>query len=292
MKKGKKNMAVFWAVCCLFCAAINDLLFKMFNRKKRPAGLFVALIGLIWMLLLVVLGPEFGTSLSATIVWGMISGLFSIVGNLLLIAAMKFQSAGVCSTIYRLNLAGVALGAWLFLDERLSASAILGTFAALAAVSSFFPWKENQSPGNHPAKELRFGILLAVIAAFLRAGMGLSYKYAFLNGAAASGVLFINSAWWIGGGLLWYFLIEYKEKVPLNRSLVKYGLISGILVCGICMTMAESLRLGKASVVLPIAQMSFIPTFLLGAFFLKEKITRYKIGGAILGCLGILLLVL
>ncbi len=48
-----------------------------------------------------------------TLFWGCASGFLSVSANILLIEAMGMQSAGICSTIYRLNLVPAVLGAWL-----------------------------------------------------------------------------------------------------------------------------------------------------------------------------------
>jgi uncharacterized membrane protein len=54
--------------------------------------------------------------------------------------------------------------------------------------------------------------------------------------------------------------------------------------------MAKSIAVGDVSVVIPIAQMSFIATFILSIIFLKEKVNFPKIAGIILGIAAIILL--
>ena len=66
--------------------------------------------------------------------------------------------------------------------------------------------------------------------------------------------------------------------------------VSGLLVAGIVFFMAQSLALAKASIVLPIAQMSFLGTLTLSAIFLKERLTFPKILGILCGIAAILLL--
>lgn len=53
-----------------------------------------------------------------TLFWGCASGFLSVSANILLIEAMGIQSAGICSTVYRLNLGPAVLGAWLLLEEE------------------------------------------------------------------------------------------------------------------------------------------------------------------------------
>ncbi len=283
-------MAVFYAFCCIFCSAMNDFVFKLFARKPRSRGLFVLVIGAAWAAASLFLPDLRGTNWQTTITWGLISGFFSVVGNLLLIEAMGKQSAGICSTIYRLNLALVVPGAWILFKENNTLLQIFGIIAAFAAVLFFLPGSKN-STGTDP-REARLGLILVIIAAILRAGMGLSYKYGFNLGASANGVNLVNAFCWIVGGGIYYLLRERKNPVLAvwDRKVSGYGILSGLFVFGIVFFMAHSVRLGDASIVLPIMQMSFIVTFVLSAFFLKEKLTVYKFFALLCGAAALLLL--
>lgn len=281
-------MAIFYAFCCIFCSAMNDFVFKLFARKPRSRGLFVFVIGIAWAITSLFLPDLKGASWQTTIIWGVISGLFSVVGNLLLIEAMGKQSAGLCSTIYRLNLALVVPGAWILFKETNTLLQALGIGLAFAAVLFFLPG--SKSSEKNP--DARLGLILVIIAAVLRAGMGLSYKYGFNLGASANGVNLINSLCWIIGGMIYFLLRERQNNTPgyTDRKIAGYGVISGLFVFGIVFFMAHSVRLGNASIVLPIMQMSFILTFALSTIFLKEKITVYKILALASGAAALLLL--
>ena len=275
-------MAILWALACLFCAAFNDFLFKLYKRKQSSTGAFTTLIGLVWLGILLITGGGGGID-SNSFFPGLVSGFFSIAANLLLITSMRYQSAGVSSTIYRLNLGAVAFGAWVLFGEQLNLRQFLGFLIAVGAVLCFFPWKEKAAGAS------RFGLLLALSAALLRGAMALVYKQAFLNACSSDGILFWNSLCWIIGGIVWHLAVERRKKI-LSARLSGYGICSGILVFGIVFTMAEALTCGNANIVIPIAQMSFIITFLLGGVLLGEHFDRMKIAGAGLGFFGVLLL--
>ena len=279
-------IAIFYALCSLLFAAFNDLAFKLYARKSRARGLFCAMIGLVWAaLLLLTLRPGWDFS-RTTLVWGTISGFFSVAANLLLIEAMTREEAGVCATIYRLNLVLVVIGAVALLGEKLNAVKLAGIAMAAAAIFLFANGEEGGSP--HGSRR-SWGIALVMAAALLRAGMGLSYKYAFLHNADRTGIILINSFCWIAGGLV-YTLLRETRKNTLTRSFWGYSIVSGALVTAIVVFMALSLQYGDASVVLPIAQMSFIATAILGVIVLRESLARRKVLGMIFGTLTILLL--
>jgi uncharacterized membrane protein len=103
------------------------------------------------------------------------------------------------------------------------------------------------------------------------------------------GNVFVNGIFWVAGGLLYALLKDGKIRLP-DRSVLGFSALSGLFVLGIVFFMAQSLALAKASIVLPIAQMSFLGTLTLSAIFLKERLTFPKILGILCGIAAILLL--
>ncbi|MDD3153385.1 MAG: EamA family transporter [Victivallaceae bacterium] len=287
-------MAIVYALICLLLTAVNDIVFKFYARKPRPRGLFIMLIGIIWILALLYFPPAAGWNMRQTLLWGGISGIFSVGANILLIEAMGKESAGMCSTIYRLNLVLVVPGAAVLLHEHLALLQYLGVLLAIFAISAFMPrGKTAQTHGASSNSFLaRTGVWMVLAAAIMRAGMGLSYRYGFLHGADRNAVVQINALFWIFGGAIYTLLREPETLRCWNRKLLGYGAISGLLVAGIVFFMAASLQLGNAAVVLPLQQMSFLLTFALSVWLLKEKITVWSIAALTSGVGAILLLAL
>lgn len=276
-------MAIVFALLCLAFAAGNDLLFKFYARKKRSKGYFAAIVGLVWLLVTVWLPMAPESNWRMTLIWGAISGFFSITANLLLLEAMERLGAGLCSTVYRLNLVPVVIGAAVLLNESLSLIQWIGVALATAAVLAFLP------RGDKAGKFVLAGFLMVLIAAFLRAGMGLSYRFGFLNGADRNMVVVVNSLFWILGGVL-FAVFREKQSLKEQPHIWRYGGLSGLLVAGIVFTMAAALQYGEASIVLPIAQMSFLLTFGCSALFLHEKMTKSVWVGIVCGVGAVLLL--
>jgi uncharacterized membrane protein len=75
--------------------------------------------------------------------------------------------------------------------------------------------------------------------------------------------------WILCGGL--YALIRERHMLAITKKLCLMSTVSGLFVTGIVFFMAASVKLGDASIVLPIAQMSFPITLILSMIFLKEK---------------------
>lgn len=280
-------MGIVFAFCSLICSALNDFLFKLFANNKGNKGFFMAIVGAVWCLALLCTPFQFKNHVFQTILWGSVSGIFSFTSNVLLIQSMSYQSATICSTVYRLNLVSVVLGAAILLGESLTLPQYAGVTLAVAAVGSFL--LDKGSVREEDRKKALLGTLLVIGASLIRAGMGLSYKYGFNQGADPGGVALINSFFWVGGGLI-YALVTGGFKEGVSKRLSLLSSVSGLLVAGIVFFMAQSLALAKASIVLPIAQMSFLGTLTLSAIFLKERLTFPKILGILCGIAAILLL--
>ena len=285
-------MAVFWAAVNMIFAAFNDMVFKGFARKPRSHGLFVAIVGVIFGLTAACLVTE-PVNWRATLIWGAISGFFSVGGNILMLDAMRKLDAGICATIYRLNLVPAVILAYFVLREPITGVQWCGIVCACLAVVAFVP---------RGGEALRKGVMLALVfmiaASLMRAGMGISYRYGLKHyGASEQMIPVINSIFWIVGGIV-YALIRERDAlravftVKNGKKLVGYGALSGALVAGITVTMAKSLNdaHGHASVVLPIMQMSFLLTGILSVIFLKEKVTAMKVLALLLGVAAVLLL--
>lgn len=277
-------MPILFALASLFCGAANDLIFKLYARKQRPVGSYLALIGLIWAGVFTALAAPhtFFHTNEMTLRSGLISGLFSALANILLIEAMARCEVGICSTIYRLNLVPAVILAFWFLGETLSLSKLLGIGSAIGAVLLFF-----RSSG-HPALPYHVrGLWLVMIASLLRAGMGIAYKWGLSSGANPYQLLSINGVVWLISGLFYYWMVE-RNKVKLTHKTWGYGLSSGALVCGIVLFMILALQRGDASTVLPITQLSFVVTALLGAFLFRELFTGKKVMGLALAVLCVI----
>lgn len=270
-----EKWAILFALASLLCAAVNDFLFKLYARKRRPVGIYVAIIGLVWAAVFAALGQPAALAATwrVTLFWGVLSGGLGVLANLLFIQTLSRHEVGTCATIYRLNLAPAAILAVVLLAETVSWAKVGGVSAAVVAVLLF----SNGIP-RQETFHLGRGFGLVVSASLLRAGMGVTYKCGLVDGADPYWLLTLNGLLWLAGGLV-YHAFFVKERVPLTRETWWYGAGSGVFVCGIVLFVMLALQRGEASVVLPISQLSFCLTSLLGALLLREAVTGRKIAG-------------
>ncbi len=279
------SIIILFALGSLLFAALNDLVFKFYARKQRSRGIYVAVIGMVWASVFMISARKIGCSenFNITLMWGLISGLFSVFANIMLIESMTSTDVGICATIYRLNLVPAALFAFIFFKENISLWKIIGILCTLVSVIAFTPASEHRCN----IKNKYSGFFFVIVASLLRAGMGLSYKYGLSQGADKYYLLAINGCIWIIGGSIYLITKERKSMYILKKSFT-YGIISGILVCGIAFFMAIALQYGDASIVLPITQLSFIATSIIGVFVLRESFNMKKVIGLCSGILCVL----
>jgi drug/metabolite transporter (DMT)-like permease len=275
-------MHIIFALLSLTCASINDAVFKLYTNKNDQIGFYLGVIGMIWTgIFLFVSGIPSLINMSRVTLWcGIISGIFSAVANLLFIVAMKKNDASVCSVIYRLNLALAAILAFAFLGEAITILKLLGIVAAIAAVLIFFSASKTIMDSGHTKTS---GLWFVIVASILRACMGISYKYGLEIEAEKFPVLFLSGVMWIICGGLYHFIEKGGLGIRQAQNTLKYGCISGILVSGILLFLMLALEQGEASVVLPLAQLSFLGTAVIGVIKLKETLSGRKIAGLCLG---------
>lgn len=281
-------MAIGLALLSMVCAACNDVVFKLYRRKHRPFGAYFALVGVIWLAVFsMAAAPRtLLDSDAVTLRWGLVSGVFSVASNILLVRAMARYDVGTCATIFRLNLAPAAILAFLLLGEPVTLWKLAGTLAAVVSVFLFFAPKEEEDGSRR--RDHILGLGLVVVASLLRAGMGLAYKRGLTLGADQHLMLTWNAVLWLIVGGIYALAVERGTRLSFKTGL--YGVVSGALICGIVYFMAAGLKRGDASVVLPVAQLSFVGSALLGVLLLRESMARRKGAGLVLAVLCVLLM--
>jgi len=274
------------AVVSMVCAAANDFVFKLYARRHDSTGSYLAIIGFVWAGVFIGFLPSLACLLNyKTAAWGIISGVFSICANILLVKSLAKEDVGICATIYRLNLVPAALLAFILFKEPVTVPRLTAIATGIVAIW-LFSW-----PSRKSASKFVFSLViwLTVTASLLRAGMGLSYKAGLLNGANEYGLLVINGFIWIIGGTICHFVVDQKKwRIP--PATVAFGVLSGVLVCGITLFMMLALKHGDASLVLPVTQMSFALTALAGIVVIREPLTFKKCLGIALAMICILLM--
>ena len=96
------------------------------------------------------------------------------------------------------------------------------------------------------------------------------------------------AAGWVAGGALYARLREGRFR--LTRAKVTYSLACGLLVTLIVNFLVAAVARGEASVVIPVANLSFVAAMLLAAALGMERLTRRKALAAVLAIMSVFLL--
>ena len=274
-------MPILFAVMSLCCAAANDVVYKRRSTRADESYRHLVIVSLVWAV--VFIGPALPLSgwTAAALRWGILSGLAGVCAHLLLLAAMRGCEATTCSTIYRLNLVPATLIAVVAFGEHLTVAKAVAISAAVGALGLF------ASGGR---KVSRRHLALALGACVLRAVMALAYKQGLDQGSGAMPLLAVNGLCWSAGSLLWLLAMTRLEWRHWDRPHVSWGLLSGMLVSGNVLFLTLALARAPISTVLPISQLSFVLTAVLGFLLYREPLGIARLAGSGLAVCSVIVL--
>lgn len=247
--------AVAFALLSLLFAGVNDVVFKRYSAGGRSRGMLVLGIGVVWTALLLATFRARGVPVEVdgpALAYGLAAGALLVASNLLLLESLGHVDLGLASTIYRLNTVGVVVLSALLLGERIPAVKGAGVAVGIGAVLLLA-----HRPARHARSARDAAFLGAVIlASLLRAGYGVTTRAAMVSGVAPEPVLLLVAASWIAGGAL--YALARDRGLRLTREGARYAAVSGALVFLIVYALLLAVERGEASVVIPIANMSFV----------------------------------
>ncbi len=264
---------IIFALLSLLFAGVNDVIFKKYSNKDRSRGMYVFGIGIIWTFLQIIVLNIQEISFSydfVSISYGLTAGLLLTVSNILLLESLTNIDVSLGSTIYRLNTVGVVILSFFVLHEPLGSFKIVGIICGLIAVLFLF------NKGKKTYQDINFTMffLIAVAASLIRASYGIITKMGISSNAEPNIMLLLISLSWIIGGALYAKLRERRFKI--TRKKIIYSIVSGILVFLIVNFLMLALEHGQASIVIPIANMSFIFALLISITLRMELLTFRK----------------
>ena len=269
------SLAVLFALVSLACAGCTDVVFGRYAQADRSRGLFVLCMGATWTIIQAVILAADGRAIrfdAQTVVFGLIAGLLISVSNTLLIESLTRIDVGIGSTIYRLNTIAVVVMATFMLDEPLTAAKLLGVILGSAAVVLLFERKREYADER---TTLRVFFSLVVFAALLRACFGILAKVAATRGLDLRVLLLVNAPVWIVMGFI--YTLWRGETMRISGAMLRYAAVSGALICGVANFLMLAVERGQASVVVPIANMSFLVALLISVGLGMERLTPRKV---------------
>lgn len=249
---------------------LADWVYKRAAAHKVQAHHFLALQSLFFTPGIVLYGLATHTLvLGAPFAWGMTAGVLIFVALYNFARSLASGAVSIVAPVFRLSFAiTVALAVWL-LDERLTDWKLAGLAASLAAVWLLLAGAPTSAP-----RITRSALLHAIVATVAMGMVNFIYKLAAIAGGSPATVLSGQASVFLPLAAL-FALVRDRGFHPAPGAWRHAATAAVLLLFALFMLLA-GLAQGEASVLVPVAQMSFVVTSGLGFVFLREALTLRK----------------
>jgi uncharacterized membrane protein len=204
--------------------------------------------------------------------WGSLAGTFSLIAVYNFARSLKDGAVSTNAPIFRLNFALTALLAIVFLGETLTFSKAGALVSAFVAV-----WLLFSEPGAAKSG-VKLGSLTRVLVATVALALAnLFYKVGLQDGALPETM--ISAQAWSFCSLATLLAFLQERRLRLTPAVWPYSVPAALAMLLASMFLMYGLQRGPASVLVPVAQMSFVFTAVAGALMFGEKLnTRKRLG--------------
>jgi uncharacterized membrane protein len=207
--------------------------------------------------------------------WGSLAGAFLLIAVHNFLASLKSGAVSTNAPIFRLNFTITAALAVLLLGETLTLAKLAALASALAAV--WLLLAEPAAGGGRANLSSLARVLVATVA------MGLTsffHKIGLMHGALPETLVSAQAWTFCTLATLIALVGDRGYKVPAYAW--RYAPSAAVVLVAAFVLLVHGLALGPASVLVPVAQMSFVFTALLGAAIFRESLdARKRIGLAV-----------
>ncbi len=220
---------------------------------------------------------------NAGALWGLAAGVLVVIGYYNFAWSLRHGAVSTNATIFRLSFVVTTTLAVVVLGEALTAPKLAGMALAFLAV-----WLLLAVPGAGSADENleRNASLARVLVATVAVGFAsFTYKLGLRQGAVPIALVLAQGA--VAMTLATAFAAYVDRNIHPSRAALTHAPISAILLVGAFTLLAKGLEHGEASVVVPIAQMGFVVTALLGFIVLREPLVPRKVAGLVVALLAL-----
>lgn len=263
--------AYFYAIAAMACFGLADLTYKRAASVGIQSHQF--LFGQTWLFTPVVFALAWATSapvFEPAALWGSAAGACAFIGFYNFAQSLKHGSVSINAPIFRLSFTLTAALAIMFLNEPLSPLKAAGLMLAFAAVVLLL----GASAAPNARRNSRAAVVHVLIATIATGVGNLLYKVGLAAGSTPFALLAAQAVVFMPLAAVMVAKAEGTLRLPTRTIAYSIpaaaGLVSGFLF------MLSALQRGHASVLVPIAQMGFVFTALLGFALYREPMTVRK----------------
>jgi drug/metabolite transporter (DMT)-like permease len=268
--------SVAYALGALLLYGVADFVYKRAAAAGAQPHQFLMVQTWFFTSLALVYSLVSGTlAFGAGALWGAAAGVLVVIGYYNFAWSLRHGSVSTNATIFRLSFAVTAALAVLILGEALTAAKVGGLALALIAV-----WLLLAGPaarGGRADVESRASLARVVIATIAVGVASFTYKLGLLAGAAPIALVVAQGG--VAVTLATAFAARIDGGIRPSRAALSHAPVAAVLLVCAFVFLARGLQGGDASVIVPIAQMGFVVTALLGFVLLREPFTLRKGAG-------------
>jgi len=259
------------ALLAMVCFGAGDLIYKRAAAAGIEARHFIMLQAWFFCPLVTIYAlVRQQLVLAPSALWGSLAGLVMFFAFYNFSRSLRTGSISTNAPIFRLSFTLTAALAIGFLHEPLTLTKLAGLGFALMA---------GETSGQQRAAS-SIGSLTRVLLATVAAGIGnLLYKIGLLAGSTPETLLSTQA--WVFCSLATLFVWFTDGRVKPPRAGFAYGAMVGVTLLGGFIALLNGLAIGPASVLIPVAQLGFVFTAVLGRVLFAEPLSWRKRGGLI-----------
>lgn len=268
--------SIAYALGAMLLYGVADFVYKCGAAAGALPHQFLMVQTWFFSSLALLYGHVTGTlAFNAGALWGAAAGVLVVLGYYNFAWSLRHGSVSTNATIFRLSFAVTVALAVLLLGEPLTVSKLAGLALALVAV-----WLLLAAPAANDktaSRESRASLLRVLVATVAVGFASFSYKLGLRDGAAPIALVAAQGA--VATTLSTTFAAYVDRGIRPSRAAWSHAPFAAVLLVFAFVFLAKGLETGEASVVVPIAQMGFVATALLGFIFLREPFTLRKGAG-------------
>ena len=205
--------------------------------------------------------------------WGTFAGGFMLLGAFLFARSLRTGSVSINAPVFRLSFVVTAALAVAVLGEPLTAPKLAGIALALAAA-----WLLVGTPSPSGGHAETRSALAQVLVATIAVGIGnFVYSLGLRAGATPSSLIVAQASLVCPLATL---LAALRDRgIRPSSAALRTAPFAGATLALASIFMVEAVARSESSIAVPIAQMGFVVTAVLGFVFLRETFTWRKAGG-------------
>jgi uncharacterized membrane protein len=215
---------------------------------------------------------------------GVIIGLGATIGNLLYSKAMHIGPAGLTAVISHSHVVLIVFMSLLVYEEKLTLLEHIAVVLLIFAIL-LLPFDPNQSLRIKNGMWYLF-VGIVFVCFFVRNGGLKITEEMHLNNASIILLTYLFGLGWFTGNIL----LNKHTRSHATKIGIPYGILSGVFSFAMMQSFANSLALGPASVISPIASANGVIVALLSYLVYNERFSKFQLISFCLLLMGVTLL--